>query len=46
LVLMEDLAAHGPGAGQLGARRAELDAVFERLGPRLLHPRHVIEHEA
>ncbi len=36
LQLLEDLAVHPPAPGTSTLRRAELDAVFERLGPRLL----------
>ena len=38
LQLLEDLGAHPPAPGAATLRRAELDAVFERLGPRLLPP--------
>jgi len=39
LLLLEDLAVHPPESDILERRRDDLDAVFERLGPRLLPPR-------
>lgn len=38
LQLLEDLAAHAPAPGAASLRRADLDAVFDRLSPRLLPP--------
>jgi putative aminopeptidase FrvX len=38
LQLLEDLGAHPPAPGTAMLRRAELDAVFDRLSPRLLPP--------
>ena len=35
LLLLEYLATHPPRPGLVPLRRAELDAIFERLGPRL-----------
>jgi endoglucanase len=39
LLLLEDLAVHPPESDILERRRGDLDAVFDRLGPRLLPPR-------
>jgi endoglucanase len=36
LALLEELAVHGPPADVMDERRRELDAVFDRLSPRLL----------
>lgn len=38
LLLLEHLAANGPAPGLVERRRGELDAVFDRLGDRLLPP--------